>query len=66
MSKQKLQQGVIDEADDDFDPQEFKKSVESTSTRRVPKRLPEHVPPKAVAAPPQPTGAPKVAKQEPI
>jgi hypothetical protein len=63
MSKQNLQQGVIDEADEDFDPQEFKKSVESTSTRRVQKRPTEQVPPKAVAAPPQPTGAQKVAKQ---
>ena len=57
---------MIDEADDDFDPQEFKKSVESTSTRLAPKRPTEHVPPKAVAAPPQPAGAPKVAKQEAI
>jgi hypothetical protein len=66
MSKQKLYQGVIDEADDDFDPQEFKKSIESTSTRQVPKRPTENFPPKAVAAPPQPTGPPKVAKQEAI
>lgn len=57
---------MIDEADDDFDPQEFKKSVESTSTRRVVRRPTEDVPSKAVAAPPQPAGPQKIAKQEPI
>ena len=57
---------MIDEADDDFDPQEFKKSVESTSTRRVVRRPTEDVPSKAVAAPPQPAGPHKLAKQEPI